>query len=180
MPLSTENINAEISPNDFELLVKDYITECGKNLQSFSAIHNVNIARSDGEYQIDIFAEFDFLGVNFKVIVECKRHKNKIKREVVQLLYDKLRAIGAQKGIIFSTSGFQDGATLFAEEHGIALIRVIEGKYTYHTKSYDTVYLEPPEWLDIPKYVGEYINGNRIYYLQKGHTEALDEFLFEN
>lgn len=180
MPSPPDEINANITPIEFELLVKEYLTELGKELKSFDAIHNKIIERIDGNYQIDVYAEFSFLGADFKLLIECKKHKNKIKRETVQLLYDKIRAIGAHKGMIFSTSGFQDGAFKYANEHGIALIRVIEGKYTYFTKGADSPNFEPPPWADIPKYVGEFIDRNIITYLQKGYMESLDEFLFKN
>jgi len=68
----------------------------------------------------------------------------------------------------------------FANEHGIALIRIIEGKYTYFTKGVDSQNFEPPPWADIPKYVGEFIDNNSITYLQKGYMDSLDEFLFKN
>jgi restriction system protein len=179
MPRPPEEINAEISPREFELLVRDYLMNLGKELNTFTALHDVKIHRVDGEYQIDVFAEFDFLGASFKVLVECKRYKNKVKREVVQLLFDKLRATGSHKGLIFSTSGFQEGAITFAKEHGIALIRVIEGKYNYFTKSSGHPNFQPPRWADTPKYVGEYFNDKYIAYLQDGHLEPLSEFLFD-
>lgn len=180
MPLPPNNINANISPTEFEILVKEFLEGTGKEIKDFQVIHNDHLGSSDGEYQIDVFVEFQVMGVNFKVLVECKRHKNEIKREVVQLLFDKLRATGSQKGIIFSTSGYQSGAFQFAKEHGIALIRVIEGRYTYHTRSAGEQKYDPPPWADIPKYVGEYWHGASITFLQKGCFEDLDVFLFGN
>lgn len=180
MPSLPDNINANISPTEFELLVKEYLEGVGKELKDFKVLHNVHLLKSDGEYQIDIYAEFEVLGESIKVLVECKRHKGSIKREVVQLLYDKLRATGTHKGMIFSTSEFQSGAYKFAEEHGIALIRLIEERYTYRTKTYDEQTYEPPPWADIPKYVGQYTRGAMTTVLQEGYFEDLGEFLFEN
>ena len=180
MPSLPENLNANISPTDFELLIKEYLEGAGKDLKDFRVSHDVHLLKSDGEYQIDIYAEFEVLGAIFKVLVECKRHKSDIKREVVQVLYDKLRATGAHKGMLFSTSGFQSGAYKFAKEHGIALIRVIEGRYTYVTKSYGEQAYNPPQWEHIPKYVGLYTRGAKTTFLQKGYFEDLGEFLFSN
>jgi len=44
----------------------------------------------------------------------------------VQILYDRLRAVGGHKGMIFSTAKFQKGAIEFAQTHGIALIQMID------------------------------------------------------
>lgn len=179
MPLPPDYINANITPTEFEILVRDYLTEIGKELKTFSAHHDKIIKKVDGDYQIDVYAEFNFLGADFKILIECKKHKNRIKREVVQLLYDKIRATGSHKGIIFSTSGFQKGAMKYANEHGIALVRIIEGKYTYFTKGTDSQNYHPPHSVDNPKYVGEFIDNTSISYLQKGHMDSLYEFLFK-
>lgn len=96
----------------------------------------------------------------------------------MQLLYDKLRATGAQKGLLFATSNFQEGAVKYAEAHGIALIRVIEGRYTYSTKIRDIHNLETPLWANEPKYVGEFRRGNTTTYLQKGYFDDSIDFLF--
>ena len=180
MPQYPDDINAEISPIEFEHLVHGFIKDLGKELKTFVAIHDDKIKSNDGDYQIDIHAIFEFLGANFSVLIECKRHKNSIKREIVQILFDKLRATGSQKGIIFSTSGFQEGAVRFAKEHGIALVRLIEGRFTYIAKSQDSQQFNPPSWADIPKFVGEFNNGSSISYLQEGYLEALHDFLFGN
>ncbi|MDP5139107.1 MAG: restriction endonuclease, partial [Spirosomaceae bacterium] len=166
--------------NNYEKLIQTYLVETGRDLNKFKVVHDEDLERIDGTYQIDVYAEFEALGGIIKVLIECKRHKAKIKREVVQLLNDKIRSTGANKGMVFATSGFQSGAVKYANTHGIALIKVIEGKYTYYTKSQDSENFQPPPWADIPKFVGEYKNGKSIAYLQPGYLEPLDEFLFEN
>lgn len=70
-------------------------------------------------------------GVQFKTLVECKKHKNPIKRELVQALHQKQQSLGANKAILVSTSAFQDGAIEFARVHGIALVRLISGVAMY-------------------------------------------------
>jgi restriction system protein len=178
MPETPKNINASITPLEFELLVKDYLQNLGQNLTSFVATHDVRYLASDGEYQIDVFCNFEALGATFKVLVECKKQKRDVERAVVQLLFDKLRATGSQKGLIFSTGGFQSGAIEFAEMHGIALIRLIEGRYTYFTKAGDEQKFDPPPWADISKYVGEYVVGSSYRYLDHDSLNSLEEFLF--
>jgi restriction system protein len=81
--------------------------------------------------------------------------------------------------MVFSTSGFQDGALRFASEHGIALIRIIEGKYTYLTKGINSQDFEPPPWADCPKFVGEFRDQNFVYYLHKGYMNSLESFIFD-
>jgi restriction system protein len=180
--LEIKGYNTEISPTEFEKLVKDFFLEIGGKLKNFRAEHNLKLESNDGNYQIDVYAEFEALNTDIKVLVECKKHKNKIKRETVQILYDKLRATGTHKGIIFSTSGFQSGADKYARKHGIALITVIEGKLTVQTKSKEKTEIseEYLKFFDIPKFVGEYhYSENGICWLQKGYLETLEEFIYD-
>ncbi len=62
MPLLPDDINADITTREFELLVKEYLESVGKELKNFKASHDIHLPKSDGEYQIDVYAEFEVLG----------------------------------------------------------------------------------------------------------------------
>ena len=90
----------------------------GRNSETFLVIK--------GQYQIDVYAEFIALSVKFKVIVECKRCTKPVEREKVVILADKVWSLGAHKGVLISTSGFQKGALEYAKKHGIALLQIFD------------------------------------------------------
>jgi len=116
-----------ISPEQYELYVRTWLENAAGSLSEFSANHRETIPGTDGEYEIDVAVRFQAMGVPFLVLVECKRYRKPVEREVVQVLYDRLRSVGAQKGILFSTSKFQSGALEYSVRHGIALIQLIDG-----------------------------------------------------
>lgn len=178
--MENKSFNTNISATEFEILVRDYLNEIGGDLHKLNIKHNQLIKSYDGNYQIDVYAEFEAFNTTIKVLIECKKHKSPIKREIVQLLYDKIRATGANKGIIFATSGFQSGAEEFAKKHSIALITIIDGKITCSVKSYHKENLEEfLKFWDIPRFVGEYKTGSTICYLQKGYMDDLKKYIFE-
>lgn len=119
---------ANISSTDFEIFclntLKAYANKEG--LKDFDIKHNQKIESDDGTYQIDVLAEYTALGAKHIVIIECKKRKGSIKREIVAELYAKIQSLGAHKGILISTSGFQKGATLYAKKHGIALWQICD------------------------------------------------------
>lgn len=139
----------KISPEEFEIEIQQQIKKLGINLKDFDVKRREKISGSDGEYEIDVLAEFEALGGNFLVLIECKHHKNSIKREVVQVLNDRLRSVGGQKGMIFSTAGFQSGAILYAQKNGIALIKVEDGRNSYLVRDFYG-HIDYPDWL--PEY----------------------------
>lgn len=119
---------ANISAQDFELFcmetIKAYAEKEG--LSDYSVKNNQKIETHDSTYQIDVLVEYMLLGCKHTIVVECKKHSNSIKRSVVTDLYAKVQSMGAQKGIVISTSGFQSDAVKFAKEHGIALWQICD------------------------------------------------------
>lgn len=87
---------------------------------------------------MDVVARFSALhDAEFVVLVECKHHRNPIKREAIQVLESKLRDTKAHKGIVAATSSFQSGALEFAKTHGIATLWVSDAGSGYMTRSMD-------------------------------------------
>lgn len=124
----TQDYVCSISATEFEVFCLERLKEYAKmkEWQDFKITHNVKLKSHDGVYQIDVYATFRFMEVDFKILCECKQYRTPVKRDVVALLEGKLHSLGAQKGIICSTSGFQKGAIEYAKEHGIALFQVYD------------------------------------------------------
>ncbi|GEM_PF-6580625 len=131
--------NVVITAKQFELIVMRKFQESFPNVE---VIHRENIKGLDGEFNIDISIRFQELGVNFLTLVECKHHRNPIKRDYVQLLKDKVESIGAQKGILVSSSSFQKGALEYAKAHNIALIRLVNEEFMYQRRSREFIFRE--------------------------------------
>lgn len=125
----------QMSPTDFEKYSLNILGEQTNHLDNCTFQHNKIIEVDDGNYQIDGYIEFNLMGITYKTIVECKHYKSAITREKVAVLYDKIRACGANKGILISSSNFQSGAIQYASKHGIALIQLTDSNTLYATRS---------------------------------------------
>jgi restriction system protein len=148
-----------MTAHDFELQVKSWLESVNGGISEFSAVHRERINGSDGEYEIDVSASFTALGgAKFHVLVECKKHKNPIKREMVQVLHDKKKSVGAQKAILVSTAAFQQGAIRYAATHGVALVQIVSGAAVYVQNSANSAAREIPE--DAEQYAGLFYGEN--------------------
>jgi hypothetical protein len=58
------------------------------------------------------------------VVAECKYWNSPVERSDVDVVIMTVREIGASRGVIFSTKGFQSGAVLQAKHEGIELYKV--------------------------------------------------------
>lgn len=141
---------ANLTPKQFEAEVEGFLRRSGVNLSEFRVQRLEKISAADGTYEIDVTARFEALGADFLVLVECKHHKSPIKREVVQVLRDRVSAVGGHKGMIFSTAPFQSGAVKYARSHGIALVLVASGSVGYLSRTYGSEPSPPP--FDVPDY----------------------------
>ena len=177
----------EMTPIDFEKYALQILESKTKGLDNVKFEHNKVVEAYDGNYQLDGYIEFEVMGVLYKTIVECKHYKYPISREIVQKVYDNLRAIGAQKGIVVSTSNFQSGAIAYAKTHGIALIQMAQTEDTFHTRSHYNVVLNHPYMPNnggLP-YIGVMIGcgddgmGVTCAYLSP-YSDKLKEFLLDN
>jgi|GEM_PF-6120507 len=111
----------DLSPEEFELVVEVHLRSYEPSMKNMTITHREKHERLDGSYEIDLTVRFESLGAEFIVLVECKRYSKPVKRDVPALLYEKVRSIGAHKGIVCATSPFQKGAVLYARQHGIGL-----------------------------------------------------------
>lgn len=145
----------DITPEQFERQVHDWIKLSAKGLKNFVITHLHKLKGDSGEYEIDAMAEFEvFDGAAIKVLVECKRYKSAVKRDVIMILESKIRDTNSHKGIVFSTSGFQKGAIEYAQKRGIATVTVQNGNTNYFTKAQGHGPAKPPPWVKLSKYIG--------------------------
>ena len=135
----TMDAHLDMSPVDFEKHALIILHQQLQGIENCLFEHNKIIEVGDGNYQIDGYIEFSLMGVTYKTLVECKHYKGSIEREKVQVLFDKLRACGAQKGILVSSSNFQSGAITYAALHGIALIQLTESGNQYYSRGWNRV-----------------------------------------
>jgi restriction system protein len=171
----------EITSVQFELQVKRFLESTAGKLKDFQTVHRESMDGQDGTYEIDITARFKIFGADFLVLVECKNHKNHIKREQVQMLHAKQLSLSAQKAMLFATTPFQDGAVEYANQHGIALVQLASGETLYFTKSGNRTPL--PD--SLPSYVGWLIakhdratDGVSHSLVDPQYPDALNKFLF--
>ena len=86
----------DLTPVEFEecclLTLRGYAEE--ERLDNFFISHNEIVKAHDGDYQVDVYSEFTiFGGSKIRVLVECKQYRSAIKRERVELLFNRLQSL---------------------------------------------------------------------------------------
>jgi len=82
--------------------------------------HIVEGAR--GKHEVDVWVRLKNFGLEMIWVCECKYWKNAIPKEKVLTFYEITKDIGADRGFLFSESGFQSGAIRSTKNTNITLI----------------------------------------------------------
>jgi hypothetical protein len=108
----------------YERLVRHFLeTEASKSVQAFEIFGSRHYGGKSGhQHQIDVSMTFSVAGVKVLVLVECKYYSSKVKIDDVLEFATRLDDIGAHKGIVVTTIGYQEGAEKLARSKGIALV----------------------------------------------------------
>jgi len=130
------NPHPVITPAEFEEFVAgELLGSAGSEVDDLAVTLHEKITGADGVYDFDATVRYRFAGMAFLVVVEAKLHRNPIKRELVQVLHQKIHSVGAHKGVMVATSPYQTGAVEFAKAHGIALVTVMESRLVFATRN---------------------------------------------
>ena len=106
----------------YEELVRDLLKKDFKD--DFVPYHNKHYLgkRTGHNHQIDVSFEGCIANTNFLILGECKFYKKPVSIEKVMVLAFRLNDIGAHKGLMITTNGFQKGCFKIASSLGISLL----------------------------------------------------------
>lgn len=76
---------------------------------------------SKRDIKVDVSFNYNIAGADLLFLVECKCYGHRVPVDDVEEFHSKIDDIGAHKGIMVTTVGFQDGAIKTARGRGIAL-----------------------------------------------------------
>jgi restriction system protein len=178
-----ETLNTHITAPQFDRLISNYVYDLFKDFNRFKLEKSVEIAYSNTEYQINIKVSYELIGVQLQIPIECYKQSEKLDINTVQKFYAKMKLIRAKKGMLFSSSGFTYDAYNYAKNNGIALIKIVEGKYTYNLRSFAAPNFVMPDWVDTPEFAGEFkhvcqrTNKDTMAFIQEEYMEPLLDFI---
>ncbi|WP_328800292.1 restriction endonuclease [Paenibacillus sp. LX16] len=118
----TENQNTEyelFAKEIYETLLKD------EGVKTIDVQHNIKLMGNSGcEHQIDVYWEFEMVGIKHRVAIECKNYTSNVSIGKIRDFYGVLTDVGNIQGIFVTKKGFQKGAKQYADSKGIKLMEL--------------------------------------------------------
>lgn len=81
----------------------------------------LDVEGARGWDNVDVWVEFESLGMNEKWAVECKDERTAANKDDVRALRARVENVGASRGVLVSRNGFQRGCSELAEKTNILL-----------------------------------------------------------
>ena len=108
------------APKDYELFVRQVM----ESLVGVTVHHQRVYTGRMSKRKIKVDVSFNYTiakGADVLFLVECKCYKHSVSVDEVEEFYTKIDDIGAHKGIMVTTLGYQKGTIKVAKARGIAL-----------------------------------------------------------
>lgn len=106
---------------EFELFISDLYSQSDKILVQ----HDITLkGKSNAKRQIDVLITHKTKLHTYTTIVECKRWKKSVTRQVIDVLFASIEDLNASKGVIFTTKGYEEGAIEYAKSKNIDIFIV--------------------------------------------------------
>jgi restriction endonuclease Mrr len=106
---------------DFEKFVADLY----RDSDELRVEHDVTlVGKSGARRQVDVLVHRRSKLHEDKFIVECKRWKDPVQRSRIDILAASVRDLNANRGAIFTTKGYEEGAVGYAKDQGIDIFVV--------------------------------------------------------
>jgi hypothetical protein len=139
-----ERFVADMFGDNPDLVVEHDVTEFGK---------------SGARRQIDVRITHRVGGMTYVTLVECKRWKQPVDRSRIDVLAAAIQDLNASKGVLFTTSGFEEGAERYARDQGVELFvvrdltdeewglpgRIVSFWWQFVTAAFGRIELEDPQ-----------------------------------
>ena len=97
--------------------VGQILRECGFDVEVEKVVSSVR-----GNVEIDVYAEEEVQGRAYRIICECKHWRSRVPQQIIHGFRTVTADVGAHKGYIISSNGFQSGSFSAAELTNIELM----------------------------------------------------------
>ena len=110
---------------DYEQAVTKFYAAIGEPKGLAKVVWNQRLVSKSGKpYQIDVLVKSSNGLQSVRAAIECKYLNRKVGRDTVSAFATTIEDVGVEKGVIVTTVGFTDGATMLARDKNISLVEM--------------------------------------------------------
>lgn len=122
-----EEIITKMTPQQIKSYFLHILNELGNENPDLNIQVNKTIKNKYGSFKVAAYITSHSNNQAIKTVISCKRFKNKISRTDIQLFNNIMEKTNSKKGIFISTTSYAKSAMIYARNHNIALLQIVDG-----------------------------------------------------
>lgn len=124
-----------VTPDRFEILAVRELRKVGFDLGQVRVHRRSELAEPESGFVLELVVSVRRPGTTWarRALVVCRKQLRAVERDVIESVKSRLADAQADAALVFVTTDFSAEAIAAAEETGIALLRVVDGRSAYNT-----------------------------------------------
>ena len=164
----------ELTPEHFEILVVRELRKIGLEVSALQVHRRATLPEPERGYLLELRGRVSRGSWQRRVLIACRRQGTPTGRGQVESFRAHLDEAGAEAGILFSNTDFDQDAVTAAAGRSVALLRVADGRTAFDTSGWGTPG-HYPAWL--PAYCAQAVDRDvfgqvRYRLLESGQGES--------
>lgn len=171
----------ELTAKSFEILVVRELRKVGFAVGDPQVYRRAELAEPERGFMLELVTTLSRPPWRRRALLVCRRQDGPtpVAREVVDDVMARVGSTQAEVAVLFSTADFTRDALGTAQQHGIALFRVIDGRRAFDASQWGPTG-HYPAWL--PAYLAQLMDLDeagqvRVRLLEAGHADLVLEQL---
>lgn len=165
----------DLTRDHFEILVVRELRKAGFDIADVHTHRRTELSEPDRGYLLELEASLGRSAWRRRALIACRRQEQPVGRSDVDSLAEHVREARTEVGLLFAAAEFTPVALAAAEEAGVALLRVVDGRTALDTSGWSTPG-HYPAWL--PAHVAQAVERDpagqlRYRLLEAGQAELI-------
>jgi restriction endonuclease len=165
----------ELTRDHFEILVVRELRKVGFDIADVHTHRRSELSEPERGYLLELEASLARGDWRRRALIACRRQIQPVGRPEVDSVTEHVREARAEVGLLFAAAEFTPDAFAAAEEAGVALLRVVDGRTAFDSSGWSTPG-HYPAWL--PAYVAQAVERDatgqlRYRLLEAGQAEVI-------
>jgi len=128
----------KVTPEYFQILVIRELRKAGFDVGDVRIHRRSELPEPQRGFVLELAAPLAHAGWHKRALLACRQQDDVVTRDAVDSLKSRLGDARADVGILFATAEFHEETVAAAQQSGIALLRVIDGRKAYDGGGYGT------------------------------------------
>lgn len=164
-----------LTPENFEILVVRELRKVGFDTPATRVHRRSELPEPDHGFVLELMLPVSWSGGSWRALVVCRRQNGLVERDVIEAVQAQLPEVRADVALVFAIPDFSAGAVAAAQERGVALFRVVDGRSAFDMSGWSTPG-HYPAWL--PAYLAQLVDRDvagqpRARLLEAGRVDMI-------